>query len=565
MISSTITDAFPIDLGTANPGTASISSIIGDNTIGTPENDVDFFEIPVASASRLILDIDADEFSSTLDSELRLFDEFGTELAFSDDTAAPGEPPTLDSYIEFDTTSGGLYYVGVSSFFNDDYDPFVEDSGTDGLSTGDYTLEISALAFNDTIPEAFNTGLTSTSPGVFTALRTIGDSNVGLPENDVDLFEFQLDDGDQVILDIDARNEFGSPLDSELRLFDASGTELALSDDDLGPGESDNGELIRDSYIEFVAPASGLYYAGVSSYENEGYDPFVAGSGTNGFTTGDYEIVITVNSEASGARLDEALDFNPVQYLASHGDLITAFGLDPAAATAHYQQNGLLEERSADLFDEVRYIASYGDLITAFGSDYAAATEHFVTNGSAEGRVTTIFDPVSYLNAYADLQAAFGNNLFAATEHWIQFGFDEGRAPGPDSGYNGRLDEILGFDPVQYLASYEDLITAFGLDPTAATAHYQQNGLLEERSADLFDEVRYIASYGDLITAFGSDYAAATEHFVTNGSAEGRVTTIFDPVSYLNAYADLQAAFGNNLFAATEHWIQFGFDEGRVF
>ena len=273
----------------------------------------------------------------------------------------------------------------------------------------------------------------------------------------------------------------------------------------------------------------------------------------------------SINSTNNFARLDEALDFNASQYLASYSDLIAAFGPNLAAATAHYQQSGLLEERSSDLFDEVRYLASYGDLITAFGKDYAAATEHYVNSGLAEGRTTDIFDPVSYLNNYADLQMAFGNNLFAATEHYIQFGFGEGRVPGPSGGYNGRLDEFLSFDPLQYLASYEDLINSFGFDLIAATAHYQQSGLLEERSSDLFDEVRYLASYGDLITAFGDNYAAATEHYVNSGLAEGRTTDLFDPVGYLNNYADLQVAFGNNLFAAAQHYILAGFAEGRVF
>lgn len=132
--------------------------------------------------------------------------------------------------------------------------------------------------------------------------------------------------------------------------------------------------------------------------------------------------------------------------------------------------------------------------------------------------------------------------------------------------FDGRLDEdlITGFDPAQYLASYGDLITAFGFDLEAASQHYQQFGISEGRATDLFDEVRYLASYGDLIQAFGLDFEAATQHYVSFGVGEGRRTDLFNPVSYLDNYGDLQAAFGNDLFAAAQHFIQFGFEEGRV-
>jgi hypothetical protein len=119
--------------------------------------------------------------------------------------------------------------------------------------------------------------------------------------------------------------------------------------------------------------------------------------------------------------------FNPAQYLASHRDLIAAFGYDLAAASQHYELFGMAENRMLDTFDEVRYLASYGDLIEVIGFNLELATEHYITFGADEGRVTNLFDPVSYLNTHADLRAAFGNDLFAATQHYIQNGFAENR------------------------------------------------------------------------------------------------------------------------------------------
>jgi hypothetical protein len=264
-----------------------------------------------------------------------------------------------------------------------------------------------------------------------------------------------------------------------------------------------------------------------------------------------------------GEGLDEALDFDPLQYLASHDDLISRFGANIDIATEHYFNSGLKEGRVADQFDEVRYVASNSDLIAAFGTNFDAAVEHYVNFGSAEGRPTELFDPVSYLASNADLQAAFGNNLYEATRHYIQFGAAEGRSTGESSGYEGRLDEVIGFDPLQYLASHDDLTAAFGLNLEAAANHYLNFGLAEERAADLFDEVLYVASNGDLINAFGTDYVAATEHYVSFGMSEGRSTDSFDPASYLDSNADLRAAFGDDLLAAAEHYIQYGAAEGR--
>ncbi len=120
-------------------------------------------------------------------------------------------------------------------------------------------------------------------------------------------------------------------------------------------------------------------------------------------------------------------EFNPAQYLASHPDLIAAYGYNIGAAIHHYQVFGKAENRALDTFDELRYVASYGDLIEVIGVNPYSATAHYIVFGASEGRVTNLFNPVSYLNNYEDLRLAFGNDLVAATEHYILNGFSEGR------------------------------------------------------------------------------------------------------------------------------------------
>ena len=46
------------------------------------------------------------------------------------------------------------------------------------------------------------------------------------------------------------------------------------------------------------------------------------------------------------------------------------------------------------------------------------------------------------------------------------------------------------FDGLQYIASYGDLIRAFGANEPAGKQHYEQFGQAEGRQSDLFDEVR---------------------------------------------------------------------------
>ncbi|HZN32855.1 MAG TPA: PPC domain-containing protein, partial [Pirellulaceae bacterium] len=136
---------------------------------------------------------------------------------------------------------------------------------------------------NDTISMATATGLSSATPGTYIARGTIGDNKRIDPLLDVDMFQVQLNAGDRLRIDVDTW-EFGSELASMLRLFDASGAQL-LGHDGGGPA---------GPFLEFVAKADGLYYAGLASFANGLYDPFVEGSGDIVEDTGDYTIEIEV-------------------------------------------------------------------------------------------------------------------------------------------------------------------------------------------------------------------------------------------------------------------------------
>ncbi len=152
---------------------------------------------------------------------------------------------------------------------------------------------------NDLINQALATNFDG---NLFVGTGTIGDNptlsvNRATQGMDVDLFSIDLAAGQIVRIDVDAVT-LGSNLDSVLRIFDASGNPVILnalpviSDDQLAPGETripigknpNTGlPLINtiDPYLNFTAPASGLYYVGVSAFGNSTYNPVTGGGLVN--------------------------------------------------------------------------------------------------------------------------------------------------------------------------------------------------------------------------------------------------------------------------------------------
>lgn len=84
--------------------------------------------------------------------------------------------------------------------------------------------------------------------------------------------------------------------------------------------------------------------------------------------------------------------------------------------------------------------------------------------------------------------------------------------------------------------------------------------------ADVFHADHYLASYGDLQTAFGNNPSKLLEHFVTYGMKEGRCATpAFQIQIYMDNNPDLIDVFGtSDLSAYYTHYIKHGKSEGRV-
>jgi hypothetical protein len=255
--------------------------------------------------------------------------------------------------------------------------------------------------------------------------------------------------------------------------------------------------------------------------------------------------------EEWGLKEGREITFEPSAYTASYPDLMAAFGLDEIKAATHYIQWGYWEGRKVT-FDGMRYIASHPDLINAFGADAAQGARHYIQWGYKEGRQATFSDAdaLRYIASYPDLINAFGTDIEKGLRHYVQWGYKEGRR--------------ASFDGLRYIASHPDLINAFGADAAQGVRHYIQWGYKEGRQSTFsdLDTLRYIASYPDIINAFGTDTEKGLRHYVQWGYKEGRKIT-FDPLIYTASYPDLIAAFGLDETKSVTHYIQWGNREGR--
>ena len=250
-------DSLPLLLA----GTA-VSNLAG---LGGEMDDVDFFEAPLAAGEvwfGMVSPLaDLPDSFSTPDTIVSVFGDAGA-LTFSDDDYA-GELSEFDdgygSLFRFESPATAVYQLGISGYGDDDFD---------GVASGDFHYEsggyvLTAGRVNPALPGgdfADSDPVNQTADGADLIAVTAGTAHVAvahLGDGDVDFFRLDLNLGDVLSAMTAPLGDLGVSFDypdTMLGLFDSSGTNLLVDNDDAG----DYGEsfLMRTSRVIFRMTAA---------------------------------------------------------------------------------------------------------------------------------------------------------------------------------------------------------------------------------------------------------------------------------------------------------------------
>lgn len=396
----TLATAAPLDL------TVPSKSAFVQDTIASA-SDFSLHAVTLAAGERLTVDVNAQSLdpSSALDGYLRIFDSTGIQVALDDDSYGSHDPA-----LTFQPSVAGTYYIGLSAYGNNLYDPTVADSGSGGQTTGDFTMNVS-LDPGDTLDTAIPVAVD------YVSSFRVADA-IDVP-TDVDMYALNLNAGDLV----SARILDYTGLDPVLRVFDGNGTQVAFNDDFGAVGR-----VLPEA--DFQVPAPGTYYVAVSSFANISYDPHTTANRT-GATTGVYEVTFGVdaaNDRAYSLAPPIALTPGTTATVSSSIDTpndmrLVALDLqtgDHIAATVDTHQSGL--------DSNLRVFTSGGDLmaanddangstdsavdfqVAAAGRYYVVVTDHGNTrnlygDGSSSGTTTGAYELNLLLTRLPDLRA----------------------------------------------------------------------------------------------------------------------------------------------------------------
>ena len=342
-----------------------IIGAIGQDGANIRDNDVDIYSFQLASPGTVGIELSSDlNNPSDFDSYLRLFDANGNELVFSDsqqiiasdddlafditgtatefnDSNNPeivlGEPnqttlvsPTTDaegnyvsgnyghrtdSFIGARVERGQVYYVGISDFSNQNYNPNNLSERPENGGGGSYELVTTFV--NDDIDGSITQVNEITPLPIVDRLGVIGaDGEREVGDRDVDFY--RINSGDAGILEISATSSSEDTVNIVTTIFDSEGNRLGVND------QLNN----SDSLLRYQIAPNTDYYVGITGFGNQNFDPFALGSGTGG-DTGSYSLNSNlIPLEEAGDLIDNTIGSNEVQNIVSGETLLGNVGND---------------------------------------------------------------------------------------------------------------------------------------------------------------------------------------------------------------------------------------------
>ncbi len=328
--------------------------------------DVDLYRIVMPRGGLITAETFAARLSSpsNLDTYLRLFDANGLELTFNDQTSG------RDSFIDFFVNTGGTYYIGVSGFGNDAYNPAVGGSGRT-QSLGVYDLALSVQLANDdivTFTSASDTGLPRRIPAAENQTQGITTSTIVVTDT-------------RQILDLDVRINLTHTFVSDLRisLVGPNGVEVMLVDRRGGSGDNfgtvdGNGAPVLFSVFDdegplAIASAVAPFIAG--NYAPEGSLGFFDGlSGAGNWTLKINDTTALNSGFLNGWSIDFKFQNDIFGPFESNDTFATAKNLQEIDGTGTAQRTAFVGDGGFGNFDRdlFRFTANAGATLTAIAT-----------------------------------------------------------------------------------------------------------------------------------------------------------------------------------------------------
>jgi hypothetical protein len=338
------------DIDTNGVVNGSIGADWGHNLLSYATNggskDVDFLYYQPAQTG--LLEITATSPDSSLLPAVTLwqFDSVANEIN------QVAEAAGTTAAIDYAVTAGQDYYVSVTGQGNQGFNWFAIASGSGG-DTGNYQLRIVVGPSSDAA--ALNNGsINSGTPTVVTVNQPVlGDIGTDGPlvvgAADVDLYAYTPTQDESVSILADASQ--GDSADTFLRLFDASGNELAYNDNMSASSAS--------SLLTVRLTAWHTYYIGVDGAGDHArdYNP-TTGTGAAAGSTGSYTLLITTVTAAQ----DTTPPTSSVEPLAADS---------PAAFTVQWM--GLDNAGGSGVVNYDVYVSDNGDPFTLW-RDHSSST-----------------------------------------------------------------------------------------------------------------------------------------------------------------------------------------------
>ena len=425
--------------GTATPVTGEVGTD-GQTVVGPADVDLVKFVVNAPGAVNVTLG------GTGFQPALRVFNAGGTQLGANAPSAGGGTVAAVSLSL-----AAGTYYAGVSGSPNTGYNPTIALSGSAAAGTGAYSLSFDQ-ADNTDVDGVLSaaTPINLTSGNVPQALDAgIGDDAGGtVGGKDVDFYKVVAPDTGELLIDIDTLSD--PYADTYLRVFNASGTEIGHSDDDLAiditgdavefdpdPATSHVGDAVldgggnaaghdTDSFIDASVTKGQTYYVAVCNYENRAFSPTSVSGRVAAGSTGAYSLFVSLRNRDVNGAIPQAVTQAALPIEAAPGTIGVDGRADGSGTVAvgdrdvdfirlHPTESGILEfdvdslQDAPDLTDTVRTVLRLFD-----EEGTLLATEDGGSGVGTDGGPT---DPLLRYEVSADADyyvavAGFGNNAF---------------------------------------------------------------------------------------------------------------------------------------------------------